>query len=361
MGDEFFQRQPLLTTTGNAGDLDEDIEFTSRVRNGSAVKLEMPLDDRGGGNVTGQTHFPKEKWKTLAAILFVLIGFLSTTISLCITHELRPATADPLPDLVLDHIPYYRVALDISEVMIMVTTLSCAIIVLCHKYRWILVRRICLIVGLLYMYRAVTMIVTNLPSADARYQCDPQLNTTLTGIQVVQRVFKIMSGFGLSINGQHVYCGDFIFSGHTMILTLCYLIICEYTPKSFWLLQWFSFILGWGGVVALMLARGHYSVDVILAYFVTTRLWYIQHTVIAFSQLQQHSSNNTLTNHLSRMWWWRILVWFEKNVRQPLPNEFEIPRPWRIFYRSARAAATQAATAAQTAANRPRRDPARDI
>ena len=45
--------------------------------------------------------------------------------------------------------------------------------------------------------------------------------------QVVRRVVKIMSGFGLSINGQHVYCGDFIFSGHTMILILAYLIITE--------------------------------------------------------------------------------------------------------------------------------------
>ena len=31
-------------------------------------------------------------------------------------------------------------------------------------------------------------------------------------------------------------------------------------------------------------------------------------------------------NYVSRMWWWRILVWFEQNIRQPVPNEFEIPR-----------------------------------
>ena len=53
--------------------------------------------------------------------------------------------------------------------------------------------------------------------------------------KVVRRVVKIMSGFGLSINGQHVYCGDFIFSGHTMILILAYLIIteCNYTQILF--------------------------------------------------------------------------------------------------------------------------------
>jgi len=43
---------------------------------------------------------------------------------------------------------------------------------------------------------------------------------------------KILSGFGLSINGQHVYCGDFIFSGHTMILILSYLLIRECKCQS---------------------------------------------------------------------------------------------------------------------------------
>ena len=32
---------------------------------------------------------------------------------------------------------------------------------------------------------------------------------------------------------QHVYCGDWIFSGHTMILILAYLIVVEYSPRYF--------------------------------------------------------------------------------------------------------------------------------
>ena len=51
-----------------------------------------------------------------------------------------------------------------------------------------------------------------------------------------------------------------------------------------------------GGVAMLMTARGHYSIDVIVAYFVTTRLWYIHHSVIHNRVLQQESS----TNYLSR-------------------------------------------------------------
>ena len=93
-----------------------------------------------------------------------------------------------------------------------------------HAYsmlgRFILVRRVCLIVGLLYGYRALTMIITVLPAANPEYLCDPQvllkksfiskhwlwmqfqLNHTISAGEVAHRVVKIISGFGLSINGQ---------------------------------------------------------------------------------------------------------------------------------------------------------------
>ena len=41
--------------------------------------------------------------------------------------------------------------------------------------RFILVRRVCLIVGLLYGDRALTMIITVLPAANPDYLCDPQV------------------------------------------------------------------------------------------------------------------------------------------------------------------------------------------
>ena len=54
------------------------------------------------------------------------------------------------------------------------------------------------------------MYITVLPKADPYYKCAPKLNVTTT-LEIAQRVLKLLSGMGLSINGQHIYCGDYIY------------------------------------------------------------------------------------------------------------------------------------------------------
>ena len=73
------------------------------------------------------------------------------------------------------------------------------------------------------------MYVTVLPKPYENYICAPKANET-TALIIFQRVLKLLSGMGLTINGEHVYCGDYIYSGHTMTLIMTYLVIkeCEY-------------------------------------------------------------------------------------------------------------------------------------
>ena len=96
------------------------------------------------------------------------------------------------------------------------------------------------------MFRAITMFVTVLPKPDESYICAAKVDDitpygndefclllviTLyySSSDVTRRVITLLSGGGLSINGKHIYCGDYIFSGHTMTLTMAYLTIkqCE--------------------------------------------------------------------------------------------------------------------------------------
>lgn len=88
-------------------------------------------------------------------------------------------------------------------------------------------RRIFLMMSVLYVMRSFTMYVTVLPVSSTTYYCSPKSSNATTAFVIAKRAFQLMSGFGLSINGKHTYCGDYIYSGHTVMLVLGYLTIAE--------------------------------------------------------------------------------------------------------------------------------------
>ena len=87
-----------------------------------------------------------------------------------------------------------------------------------------------------------------LPRPDTNYTCRPERDHLTLGIIfrrvviiimiviimiviimiimvfVFRRVVTIISGGGLSFNGRHVYCGDYIFSGHTFTMVMATLV-----------------------------------------------------------------------------------------------------------------------------------------
>ena len=69
------------------------------------------------------------------------------------------------------------------------------------------------------------MYVTVLPQSDEYVNCAPvSYNTTISVI--LKRFVKLTSGFGFGgISDNSVICGDYIYSGHTMILVTCYLVV----------------------------------------------------------------------------------------------------------------------------------------
>lgn len=164
--------------------------------------------------------------------------------------------------------------------------------------RFIVLRRLMFMLSLLYLLRSVTMFVTVMPTASTTYYCSPKANST-TPILIARRVFQLFSGFGLSINGKHSFCGDYMYSGHTTILVMSYLIVleCKYikyylysiifycnfyfkdSPRRWYVLHWASWLMAAIGVLMVLIAHGHYTIDVIIAYLVTTRLFWIYHTL----------------------------------------------------------------------------------
>jgi len=295
----------------------------------TALRASLPPVSRPGNRAKGKPY-PKELRKTVAALLIMCLNFVLTTASLSIVHEFMPEH-ESLPDVILNNIPYQEWALYASELTIQIQVGFAIAMCIFHKHRTIVIRRVALMLSLLYGYRAITMMVTVLPKANKDYYCEPKLKTkgqVLTFGTVLLRVVKLLSGFGLTMNGKHTYCGDFIFSGHTMTLVLSCLAIREYTSKRLWVVHWLYVLSTFAGVCFLMLGRGHYSIDVLIAYWITTRLWYLIHGMASYAPLKQASN----LNYFSRIWWWRLFRWFECNVRPgPLPHGFNLPVPLWVW------------------------------
>jgi len=325
LGGDMNQNAPLLSDM-------EDDNLSAKDDNGSdrgrPYKVNIPSASgsiSSGLNSSGSgVKVPHEPLKTLLSALFLGSGFIATTTSLAITHEHVP-DIDPLPDIILDNVTYTEWGLDVSEYLIMISTMTAFLVVMLHSHRLIILRRIWFLLGCLYYYRAITMFITVLPKADPKYTCHPKLeNTTaLPGLVIAKRVLTLVSGMGLSINGKHIFCGDYIFSGHTMVLTMGYLVIKEYSPRRFFMLHWMSFFTSVIGIVMLLIARGHYSIDCLIAYYITTRMWYIYHTMAHNNTLKSRGRHNFLDG----MWWWLIFRFFERNIAAPLPHRYSFPLP----------------------------------
>lgn len=171
-------------------------------------------------------RLPKEKWKTFVAFLMLIVAFIISTATLSTVHDYVQNT-EPLPDIILNNIKISNdTPLYVSEVMIIAVLYTSIGLVCLHKHRWIVGRRILFLLACLYLMRALTFAVTVLPIASRTYYCSPKSNNTSVAT-IAKRTIELITGFGLSINGKQVYCGDSIYSGHTVMLVLGYLIISE--------------------------------------------------------------------------------------------------------------------------------------
>ncbi|XP_076365605.1 phosphatidylcholine:ceramide cholinephosphotransferase 2-like isoform X2 [Tachypleus tridentatus] len=179
---------------------------------GDDIRISLTSFDRDEGK------FPSEKWKTFVAFIFMSWNLVLNLTCLSIVHERMPERTKfpPLPDIFFDLFLPAEWALDVSEGIIVVAVWSTLFIVFIHRNRFIILRRVFLIMGLLYFMRSITMFVTQVPVASTTYYCSPKANKTSTGL-ILGRVLYMLGGFGLSINGRHTFCGDYIYSGHTVV------------------------------------------------------------------------------------------------------------------------------------------------
>ncbi|RWR99949.1 spingomyelin synthetase-like protein, partial [Dinothrombium tinctorium] len=260
----------------------------------------------------------------LALLLFIASGF-ANDFALAIVHEFVPYKSPPLPDLGFSLLPYEKKMLDVCEFIIIGFGVAVVLLHFFHSYRIIVFTRMLTILSIIYLCRSICMVTTIFPLAHQRY-CAPRLKDangsnffTFNHLLVfLKRAVHLLSGFGLSINGKQVYCGDYLFSGHTAILVAFYLILREYwLPAKCETLIWkvvnYSLqAIVFFAILDLIMARGHYLIDIVLGYYVTTRVFWIYHTFAYNNQLIQKSK-------IAKVWWLPLFKYFER-----IPNDRQL-------------------------------------
>ncbi|CAL8241264.1 unnamed protein product [Merluccius merluccius] len=284
-------------------------------------------------------RLPREWWKTGVAFLYATFNLLFTTVIITFVHERVPdkSVSPPLPDKFFDYMERVPWAFTVTEVNGLLLVALWFIQWLFLKHKSIVGRRCFFLIGTLYMYRCVTMYITTLPVPGKHMVCAPKLYNDSTG--KIWRVLRLISGGGLSLTGSHLMCGDFLYSGHTVMLTLAYLFIAEYSPRRLWWYRWLCWLLSATGVVFILVGHEHYSVDVVVGYFVTTRVFWCYHTMA-----NTHALRRAPNNLLSRTWWNPVFNFLERNVQEPVPVVFcwpiALPSSCTQRYRSVDNAAT---------------------
>ena len=168
-----------------------------------------------------------------------------------------------------------------------------------HRHRLGILRRFFYCHGLLMLIRNILIVITTMPDPNPACQ-NPEDRPP-------REIFQTYNVFSSET------CGDLMFSGHSVCLTLMALIWTDYGPQHFGLrlavcelslrtlLTPFSNIFAGTtaicGMLSLLSARYHYSIDIVVAFVLTRATWNTYDHVLRHRALREQ---NPIINYLER-------------------------------------------------------------
>lgn len=102
------------------------------------------------------------------------------------------------------------------------------------------------------------------------------------------------------------------------------------SPKRFFILHWLAWLNALVGIAMILISHSHYTIDIILAYYVATRIFWSYHTLVN-AEIVSKSQIAINANYITREWWFPIFCYFETNVRVAVPRQYDWPLPWPRF------------------------------
>ncbi|CAF0788450.1 unnamed protein product [Brachionus calyciflorus] len=268
-------------------------------------------------------NFRGEKRRTLVSVIYLFLTCLWTSFMLTVVHDRVPDMEKypPLPDIILDNVPLIPWAFFATELIGLALVIMFLVLLIFHKYRMIIFRRMCSLGGTIFILRSITMLITSLSVPGVHIQCSSQRYGSF--INKLNGAWSILSGGGLYVQGVRT-CGDYMFSGHTVWLTLLSHFITEYTPRSMYWLHTTSWIMNIFGLFFILGAHEHYSIDVFVAFYITSRLFLYYHSLANNLVLFQ-------SDHKRVKVWFPLFSYFESNTKAMVPNEYQ--NPLNFFYK----------------------------
>ncbi|XP_044266166.1 sphingomyelin synthase-related 1 isoform X2 [Tribolium madens] len=242
-------------------------------------------------------RLPPEKTKAFVSFCYVVGVTWITAFVMVIVHDRVPDMKKypPLPDIFLDNVPHIPWAFDMCEITGTFLFSIWLVVLLFHKH--------------------------SVPGA--HLQCTPRnyptQSSSLFGdlATKLSQAYVIWRGAGMSIQGVRT-CGDYMFSGHTVALTMLNFFITEYTPRHIYYLHTLSWMMNMFGIFFILAAHEHYSIDVFVAFYISSRLFLYYHTLSNNQALMQRDSTRTKV-------WFPLFSYFESSVDGIVPNEYETP------------------------------------
>ncbi|KAK6735941.1 hypothetical protein RB195_018913 [Necator americanus] len=199
---------------------------------------------------------------TLVSLALVGVGWLLNEVALAWIHERVPRDTTPLPDLWFSWFPEVKGAIRITEYIMLILVVNTLVIIVTHQHRWIVSRRVFFCAALSYCFRALCITIFQVPVPSVHTYCAPKTNGSFYIVSA--RVARMFWSAGIEQLRPRELCGDLIVSGHTVTIFTSFYAFKHYAPKKLKPLSYMFNVLAIMAVVAILFARKHYTIDVVL-------------------------------------------------------------------------------------------------
>ncbi len=96
-----------------------------------------------------------------------------------------------------------------------------------------------------------------------------------------------------------------------------FIFVISDSPRNFSLLHTLAWVLNLFGIFFILAGHEHYSIDVIIAFYITSRMFLYYHSLANNRALSQDDERTSV--------WFPMFSYFEANVDGIVPNVYEWP------------------------------------